>query len=55
LIKATRGGLSLKGKTAVAIITGNGLKDPDTAIKCANPPKPVPANMAAIEQALGLG
>ena len=55
LIKATKGGLSLKGKTAVAIITGNGLKDPDTAIKCANPPKPVPANMAAIEQALGLG
>lgn len=55
LIKATKGGLSLKGKTAVAIITGNGLKDPDTAIKCAGLSKPVPANMVAIEQALGLG
>jgi threonine synthase len=55
LIKATKGGLSLKGKTVVAIITGAGLKDPDTAIKCANPPKLVPANVVAIEQALGLG
>ncbi|MFA5056102.1 MAG: threonine synthase [Dehalococcoidia bacterium] len=55
LLKATQGGLSLKGKTAVAIITGSGLKDPDTAIKCAEPPKPVPADMVAIEQALGLG
>ena len=55
LLKATKGGLSLKGKTAVAIITGNGLKDPDTAIKCAELSKPVPADMEAIEQALGLG
>ena len=54
LIKATNGGLNLKGKTVVAIITGNGLKDPDTAIHCAQPPKPLPADESAIEQALGL-
>jgi threonine synthase len=50
----TNGGLNLKGKTVVAIITGNGLKDPDTAIHCAQPPKPLPADESAIEQALGL-
>jgi len=54
LIKSTSGGLNLKGKTAVAIITGSGLKDPDTAIKCAQPPKPVAADIVAIEKALGL-
>jgi threonine synthase len=54
LIKATNGGLNLKGKTVVAIITGNGLKDPDTAIHCAQPPKALPADESAIEQALGL-
>ncbi|MEA1959540.1 MAG: threonine synthase [Chloroflexota bacterium] len=52
IIKATKNGISLKGKTVVAIITGTGLKDPDTAIQCAQPPKPLPANLAAIEQAI---
>ena len=55
IIKATKNGLSLKGKTVVAIITGTGLKDPDTAIQCAQPPKPLPANLAAIEQAIRWG
>ncbi len=55
LLKATEGGLDLKGKTVVAIITGSGLKDPDTAVGCAEAPAALPTNFAAIEQALGLG
>lgn len=55
LLKATKGGLDLKGKTAVAIITGSGLKDPDTAVGLAQPPAALPSDIAAIEQALGLG
>jgi len=54
LLKVTRGGLKLKGKTVVAIITGTGLKDPDTAVRCAEPPTKLPAEIAAIEKALGL-
>ncbi len=55
LLKVTRGGLKLKGKTVVAIITGTGLKDPDTAVRCAEPPTKLPTEIAAIEKALGLG
>ena len=54
LLKATEGGLDLKGKTVVAIITGSGLKDPDTAVGLAQPPAALPADFAAIERALGL-
>jgi len=55
LLKSTKGGLDLKGKTAVAIITGSGLKDPDTAVGLAQPPPALPADIAAVEQVLGLG
>ena len=55
LLKSTKGGLKLKGKTVVAIITGTGLKDPDTAVRCAEPPTKLPTEIAAIEKALGLG
>ena len=55
LFKVARGGISLKGKIVVAIITGTGLKDPDTAINYAQPPVALPAELAAIERALGLG
>jgi threonine synthase len=55
LLKSTRGGLDLKGKTVVAIITGSGLKDPDTAVGLAQPPDAIPADIVAVEQALGLG
>jgi len=54
LLKSTKGGLKLKGKTVVAIITGTGLKDPDTAVRCAEPPTKLPTEIAAIEKALGL-
>lgn len=55
LIKSVKGGLKLAGKTVVCIITGNGLKDPDTALKDAQPPIELPADLAAIERALNLG
>ena len=55
LFKVAKGGISLKGKTVVCIITGTGLKDPDTAIDYAQPPVALPAELAAIERALGLG
>jgi len=55
LIKSIEGGLNLASKTAVCIITGNGLKDPDTALKAAKPPIELPAEASAIEQALNLG
>jgi len=54
LLKVTKGGLKLRGKTVVAIITGTGLKDPDTAVRCAEPPTKLPTEIAAIEKALGL-
>ena len=55
LIKSTSGGLDLADKTVVCIITGNGLKDPDTALESAKPPIELPAKLGAIEQALNLG
>ena len=53
LVKLSQGGLDLKGKKVVCIITGTGLKDPDLAANL----EPVamqecPAEFAALEQAL---
>ena len=55
LIKSVNGGLNLAGKTAGCIITGNGLKDPDIALKAAKPPIKLPSKLEAIEQSLDLG
>ncbi|MBE0415416.1 MAG: threonine synthase [Dehalococcoidia bacterium] len=55
LIKVVQQGADLRAKRAVCIITGAGLKDPDTAIECAQPPVELPPEIAAIERALGLG
>jgi len=54
LMKVVGQGISLKGKKVVCIITGAGLKDPDTAIKGAEPPIELAAELSAIEQALDL-
>ncbi len=54
LVKVARQGLELKGKKVVCIITGSGLKDPDTAVEIAQPPAELPADIAAIEKSLGL-
>lgn len=53
LIKLAKGGVSFTNKRLVCIITGTGLKDPDTSIKYASPPIEVPANLSAVEEALG--
>ena len=53
LLKMAVSGLDLRGRTVVCIITGSGLKDPDTAM--ATPPElhHLPADLAAIEEAMG--
>lgn len=49
LIKLQRAGKLPKGKKVVAILTGNGLKDPDTAISILdNPIQPLPNNKESI-------
>ena len=55
LIKVAQQGADLRAKRVVCIITGAGLKDPDTAMKGAEPLAELPAEIAAIERALGLG
>jgi len=42
------GWLDLKGKRVVAVLTGHGLKDPDTAIKGMPTPKMIPATIGAL-------
>ena len=53
LLKMSKQGVSFAGKKIVCVITGNGLKDTEIALK--NPPSIIelPADMAAIEKALG--
>ncbi len=53
LIKLSRGGMDFSQKRVVCIITGSGLKDTDTALKGAEPLLELPADLAAVEQALG--
>ena len=48
---ATRGGLA--DSVSVCVITGNGLKDPDTAERFEPVSFDVPARLDAIEAALG--
>ncbi len=55
LIKVAQQGTVLRAKKVVCIITGAGLKDPDTAMKGAEPLAELPAEITAIERALGLG
>ena len=53
LLKKVASGRSFAGETIVAIITGNGLKDPETALKTEPPVHRVPAELAAIESEMG--
>ncbi|MBI2908167.1 MAG: threonine synthase [Chloroflexi bacterium] len=53
LIKLVRGGADLSGDKVVCIVTGAGLKDPDTAIKHSQPYLELPADLGAVERALG--
>ena len=53
ILKLARGN-RLRGERIVCVLTGNGLKDPDTAIAQAELPPPLPATMDALTDALGL-
>jgi threonine synthase len=53
LLKMAASGLDLRGRTVVCIITGSGLKDPDTAMATLPELHHVPADLAAVEEAMG--
>jgi threonine synthase len=52
LLKSTRQGLSVAGKQIVCVITGTGLKDPDTAMSQAPEPTVIPPDLEQIEKAI---
>ena len=54
LFKMSRQGLDLSKSTIVCIITGSGLKDPDTAMAIPTEIREVPADLAAVEKAIGV-
>ena len=53
LIKLTREGFFKGGEVVVCTLTGNGLKDPDTAIKVCEEPVTVPPEIEAVVRELG--
>jgi threonine synthase len=53
LLKLSRTGMNFSKKKIVCIVTGTGLKDTETALKNAEPFLELPADLAAVEQALG--
>lgn len=55
LIKLTRRGMDFSQKRIACIITGTGLKDSDIALKSAEPFLELPAELGAVEKALGWG
>ncbi|MEE9277158.1 MAG: threonine synthase [Dehalococcoidia bacterium] len=52
LLSLARQGMDLAGKTVVCVITGSGLKDPDTALRIEPDLVEVPNTLAAVEAAL---
>nr|PZN24968.1 MAG: threonine synthase [Mycolicibacterium hassiacum] len=54
LLKSIEDGWVPKGSTVVCTVTGNGLKDPDTALRDMPPVTPVPVDAGAVVAALGL-
>jgi len=54
LFKMSRQGLDLGNSTIVCIITGSGLKDPETAMAVPTEIREVPADLAAVEKAIGV-
>jgi len=55
LLKLSRSGTDFSQKRIVCVVTGTGLKDTDTALKSAEPFLELPADLVAVEQALGWG
>jgi threonine synthase len=54
LLKSIEDGWVVKGSTVVCTVTGNGLKDPDTALKGMPTVTPVPVDPVAVVEKLGL-
>ena len=54
LIKLSQKGMDFSQSRVVCIVTGTGLKDTETAVKDTEPFLELPADLAAVEQALGL-
>ncbi len=55
LMKLAQSGIDFSHKQVVCVITGAGLKDPDVALAQAPSLTELPADLAAVERALGLG
>ncbi|HZU50139.1 MAG TPA: threonine synthase [Mycobacterium sp.] len=55
LLKAIQDGWVAAGSTVVCTVTGNGLKDPDTALKDVPHVSPVPVDSVVVVEKLGLG
>ena len=55
LLKLSRQGRDFSKSQIVCIVTGNGLKDPDTAVKNAPNIMKLPADLTSVEKALGWG
>lgn len=53
LLKRAAAGVSLAGQVAVCILTGHGIKDPDTAMTIEAVRHEAPADLAAVERSLG--
>ncbi len=54
LLKSVEDGWVARGSTVVCTVTGNGLKDPDTALKGMPPVEAVPVDPSAVVAKLGL-
>ncbi|MEE9466241.1 MAG: pyridoxal-phosphate dependent enzyme, partial [Candidatus Neomarinimicrobiota bacterium] len=54
ILKLAQRGFFQAGDTIVCILTGHGLKDPETALAVSPPPKSLPANVEAVAVHLGL-
>jgi threonine synthase len=52
LLHRARAGDLVPGETVVCVLTGHGLKDPDTAIANAEPVRRLPADIDAVEEAV---
>jgi len=55
LIKLSQNGMDFSQKRVVCVVTGTGLKDTNAVLKSAEPILQLPADLAAIERALGWG
>lgn len=54
LLKEVREGrLDVRGKTVVCVVTGHGLKDPDSITSRFAPPQVIPATLGALEKLIG--